>query len=147
MLTAFISHFKYFFLFQRYFTICLCSRADEKGMMQTLKFKIFPGLILFLDHRDPFFAACLFVPFSHLCRLQSWKKSTSITDTPPSPPRQTSRISSNAAYLLAATAGGTGGCPQGHRQHRSVRRPGGRADPCQSFVMPQSKFQMKSRRE
>lgn len=116
MLAAFLSHFKYFFLFQRYFTICLCSRADEKGMMQTLKFEVFPSLILFLDHRDPFFAACLFVPFFHLYRLQSLEKSASVPD-----PRLPPNLLHPKRCSLSAAAEGLGW-------------PGGRAGPVPGFV-------------
>lgn len=123
-LAALLSHFKYFFLFQRCCTICLCSRADEKGVMQAPKFEIFPGLILFQDRRDPFFAACLFVLLSHLCQLQSWKKSTSITAPPCTPPSLLHL--KHAPYLLAATA-------DGHGQHRSIVPPGGKAGPVCEF--------------
>lgn len=137
-LAALLSHFKYFFLFQRCCTICLCSRADEKGVMQAPKFEIFPGLILFQDRRDPFFAACLFVLLSHLCKLQSWKKSTSIT-APPAP-RQASCISSMPLICLLPLLTATGStAPSCHQV--------GRMDPCGNFIMLQSGFQLKSSRE
>lgn len=88
-------------------------------MMQTLKFEVFPSLILFLDHRDPFFAACLFVPFFHLYRLQSLKKSTSVPD--PRLPHLAEPPASQVMQLICCCRG-SGGDREGE------------LDPCQGFV-------------